>query len=82
MSDPTALTLPQQLRHWARERGSRVALHQKDYGIWEPVTWARYEAAALRAALRDAGYTQFTVQLIPGQERAIEDWARIKRAFD
>ena len=34
------------------------------------------------AALRDAGYTQFTVQLIPGQEHAIEDWARIKRAFD
>jgi 5,10-methylenetetrahydromethanopterin reductase len=33
------------------------------------------------AALRDAGYTQFTVQLIPGQEHAIEDWARIKRAF-
>ena len=34
------------------------------------------------AALRDAGYTQFTVQLVPGQEAAIEDWARIKRAFD
>jgi 5,10-methylenetetrahydromethanopterin reductase len=33
------------------------------------------------AALRDAGYTQFTVQIVPGQEDAIEDWARIKRAF-
>jgi 5,10-methylenetetrahydromethanopterin reductase len=33
-------------------------------------------------ALRDAGYTQFTIQLIPGQEDAIEDWARIKRALD
>lgn len=33
------------------------------------------------AALRDAGYTQFTVQLVPGQEDAIEDWARIMRAF-
>jgi len=33
------------------------------------------------AALRDAGYTQFTVQLVPGQEHVIEDWARIKRAF-
>jgi 5,10-methylenetetrahydromethanopterin reductase len=29
-------------------------------------------------ALRDGGYTQFTVQLVPGQEAAIEDWARIK----
>jgi len=33
------------------------------------------------AALRDAGYTQFTMQLVPGEEAAIEDWARIKRAF-
>ena len=33
------------------------------------------------AALRDAGYTQFTVQLIQGQEDALADWARIKAAF-
>ncbi|MBY0330907.1 MAG: LLM class flavin-dependent oxidoreductase [Acetobacteraceae bacterium] len=31
--------------------------------------------------LRDAGYTEFTVQLVPGQEHAIEDWGRIMRAF-
>ncbi len=31
-------------------------------------------------ALRDAGYTQFTIQLVPGQEAAIKDWARIKSA--
>ncbi len=33
------------------------------------------------AAIRDAGYSQFTVQLVPGQEDAIEDWARIKEVF-
>lgn len=33
------------------------------------------------AALRDAGYTQFTIQLVPGQEAAIADWARILKAF-
>ena len=33
------------------------------------------------AALRDGGYTQFTIQLTPGQEDAIEDWARLKAAF-
>ncbi len=33
------------------------------------------------AALRDGGYTQFTIQLVPGQEAAIEDWARIKAAL-
>lgn len=33
------------------------------------------------AALRDGGYTQFTIQLTPGQEAAIEDWAKLKAAF-
>ena len=33
------------------------------------------------AALRDGGYTQFTIQLVPGQEAAIEDWAKINAAF-
>jgi 5,10-methylenetetrahydromethanopterin reductase len=33
------------------------------------------------AALSDAGYTQFTIQLVPGQESAIADWARIRRAL-
>ncbi|WP_428486154.1 LLM class flavin-dependent oxidoreductase [Rhodopila sp.] len=32
-------------------------------------------------ALRDAGYTQFTIQLVPGQEAAIEDWAKVKDAL-
>ena len=33
------------------------------------------------AALRAAGYTQFTIQLVPGQESALADWARIRKAF-
>ncbi len=33
-------------------------------------------------ALRDAGWNQLVIAIAPGQERAIEDWARIKRAFD
>jgi 5,10-methylenetetrahydromethanopterin reductase len=31
--------------------------------------------------LRDAGYSEFTVQIVPGQEHAIEDWGRIMQAF-
>lgn len=31
--------------------------------------------------LRDAGYGQFTIQIVPGQEDAIEDWGRIRKAF-
>ena len=32
-------------------------------------------------ALRGAGYTQFTIQLVPGQEEALADWGRIRKAF-
>ena len=31
--------------------------------------------------LRDAGYTEFTVQITPGQEDAINDWADLMKAF-
>jgi long-chain acyl-CoA synthetase len=40
------MTLPRQLRRWAAERPDEVALRQKDFGIWEPVTWATYERSA------------------------------------
>jgi 5,10-methylenetetrahydromethanopterin reductase len=33
------------------------------------------------AALAEAGFTEAAMQIIPGQEHAIEDWARIRRAF-
>ena len=33
------------------------------------------------AALADAGYTEIAIQIVPGQEHAIEDWGKIRRAF-
>jgi 5,10-methylenetetrahydromethanopterin reductase len=33
------------------------------------------------AALGDAGYTEIALQIVPGQEHAIEDWGRTRRAF-
>ena len=39
-------TLPQKLRYWAEHRPHEVALRQKDYGIWEPYSWAEYERRA------------------------------------
>ena len=33
------------------------------------------------AALADAGYSEIALQIVPGQEQAIEDWGRIRRAF-
>ncbi len=32
-------------------------------------------------ALADAGYSEIAIQIVPGQEHAIEDWGRIRRAF-
>jgi long-chain acyl-CoA synthetase len=39
-------TLPQKLRYWAEHLPREVALRQKDFGIWEPCTWAGYERCA------------------------------------
>jgi 5,10-methylenetetrahydromethanopterin reductase len=33
-------------------------------------------------ALRGAGWSQLVIAITPGEERAIEDWARIRRAFE
>ena len=35
------LTLPQMLRERARTDAQRVAIRQKDFGIWKPFTWAQ-----------------------------------------
>lgn len=44
------LTLPQMLRERARLDATRVAIRQKDFGIWKPVTWARYHERACHFA--------------------------------
>jgi 5,10-methylenetetrahydromethanopterin reductase len=31
--------------------------------------------------LASAGYTELAIQIVPGQEHAIEDWGKIRRAF-
>ncbi|MEB2347806.1 MAG: AMP-binding protein [Comamonadaceae bacterium] len=44
------LTLPQMLRERARIDAARVAIRQKDFGIWKPFTWAQYHARACHFA--------------------------------
>ncbi len=46
-----APTLPEQLLHWARTRGDAVALRQKEFGVWRPVTWREYADRARRFGL-------------------------------
>jgi len=33
------------------------------------------------AALFAAGYSEVALQIVPGQEHALEDWGKIRRAF-
>ena len=39
---PAELTLPQMLRERAQLTPRRIAIRQKDFGIWNPYTWADY----------------------------------------
>ena len=48
---PTHLTLPQALRHHAQAHAARVALRQKEHGIWKPFSWADVHRRALHVGL-------------------------------
>ncbi|WP_024538429.1 AMP-dependent synthetase/ligase [Comamonas badia] len=43
-------TLPQMLRERARQQPQRIAIRQKDFGIWKPCSWARYHERACHFA--------------------------------
>lgn len=45
------LTLPQMLRDNARNHPDRVAIRQKEFGIWTPCTWRHYYDRARRVGL-------------------------------
>lgn len=45
------LTLPQMLREQARLRPDDIAIRQKDFGIWKPVTWKTYYERACNAGM-------------------------------
>ncbi len=60
------VSAPRRLLQWAAERPDAVALRQKDYGVWRPVSWARY---AGDATLFGAGLTVLGLQ--PGQSVAV-----------
>jgi alkanesulfonate monooxygenase SsuD/methylene tetrahydromethanopterin reductase-like flavin-dependent oxidoreductase (luciferase family) len=45
------------------------------------ITGSESEIKAAIAGFAAAGYGEVAVQIVPGQEHAIEDWGRIRRAF-
>ena len=44
-------TLPQMLREHARQQPARIAIRQKDFGIWHPLSWADYDRRASHVGL-------------------------------
>jgi long-chain acyl-CoA synthetase len=44
-------TLPTLFRHVVRERGDRVAMREKDLGIWRAITWREYGTRARHTGL-------------------------------
>jgi long-chain acyl-CoA synthetase len=46
-----AITIPQLLRQRALMHGDKLALREKDYGIWNPYSWSHYYQTARAVAL-------------------------------
>jgi len=44
-------TLPKLFRHVVRERGDKVAMREKDLGIWRAISWREYGTRARHAGL-------------------------------
>ena len=44
-------TLPRLFRHVVRERGDRVAMREKDLGIWRGISWREYGQRARRVSM-------------------------------
>ncbi|MFY0611641.1 MAG: LLM class flavin-dependent oxidoreductase [Hyphomicrobiaceae bacterium] len=79
---------PADARYLMNHRGHLMFVkpEERDYVTAELIRDTSFTASEVELKqrigdLRDAGYTQFTVQLTPGNEDAIEDWARIAKAF-
>jgi 5,10-methylenetetrahydromethanopterin reductase len=45
------------------------------------ITGSEAEIKTAIAGFAAAGYSEVAIQIVPGQEHAIEDWGRIRRAF-
>lgn len=66
------LTLPQMLRQHARQQPEGLALRQKDFGIWQPISWAEYyrRARHFGLGLKSLGIEPGTHVAILSENRA------------
>ena len=75
---------PSDARHIENHRGHLMFLREEEKKIISPelvlsttMSGSREELIERIRSLNETGYAQFVVQLVPGQEAAIEDWADI-----
>jgi long-chain acyl-CoA synthetase len=45
------LTIPKVFVRVSQQLGSKVALREKEYGVWRPITWAQYHERVRKIAL-------------------------------
>mgnify|MGYP003631115329 CR=1 FL=1 len=81
----TYLSYPEAERHLFNHRGHLMKLREDDGAVLNAEVMAALCGFAATEqqlvthikSLEAAGYSQFTVQLVEGQEDALEDWARV-----
>jgi long-chain acyl-CoA synthetase len=79
MSAPVADTFPKFLAENARRRGHRVAMREKEYGIWQLYTWSDVQAESRLIALGLAalGFARGDRVAIVGDNRPQLYWAML-----
>jgi len=80
---------PPDARYLMNHRGHFVFVKPEERRFVSPELIRRFTFTATEQelkqrveSLRAGGYSQLVIGITPGEEHAIEDWARIKRAFD
>ena len=72
-------TLPGLLVEQAARRGGRVALREKEWGVWQPYTWDDYlrATAEFAAGLRSLGFGRGDIVILIGDNRPEWLWAEL-----
>jgi len=75
--DPERDTFPKLVRENARRIGDKVAIREKDFGIWQSYTWSRYfeEARLIAHGLASLGFARDDRVAIVGDNRPELYWA-------
>ena len=79
MLDPTADTFPKLALHNARRLAAKIAIREKDLGIWQAHTWSQYaeQARLIALGLAALGFTRGDKTAVVGDNRPALYWAML-----